>query len=309
MTKNNRKYYTAANISLLFSFAVAPLPYKLEVWDWIISLFINCVVYILFSLVIFNNKQPKPLTDLFLLFYLFFLSAKYIYNYNNYIKTYHSGILQWGNIILTIGLIIIFCSMGRIKSEKFIYPFAILVLLMIAATIILNIKNFSAANLYRRTPTLKNLDFFNITLFDYIIPLNVLVNEKDKNIKKSAISSVFWSFILVLIIIVLNFGCLKGDLLYSISPLQSLFRISTGNIVRNFDALFNYCLYFAYATGILLICCAYMKIKERFLLVGKSDLLLIFPFLFLISDTGYERMFFLQLIMVIIIFFGKEKVV
>ncbi len=290
----------------VFSLAMAIPRQKYSLWDWIITIVLNGLMYIVFSLVIFNSGNVKPLTDLFLLVFILLIISKNYILFSNYLKTYHRQISRTGNIILTVLLILMITNMDIEKLHKFRPIVTSMLCVMIVIVLLMNIKKFNPVNLY--IPSSYNkLSIVNITLFDYIVPLNIVLNYNNTKAKKSVIGFIFFQVITLSVFCIFIFGCLKGNLLYSLSPLQAAFQMTSVKLIKNFDAILNYYLYFSYFSAVLLNCCAYSIIKKRFSYTGKWDLLLIIPIAMVYPKFNNELFLIIQGLIVLLLFIGKER--
>lgn len=298
--------YILALCYSVFSFAMAVPSEKMSVYDWIVSIVLNGILYVFLSLIIFTDRKPQPIADLILLIYILLLIAKQLNYLNNYMKIYHRQTSTFGNIVITVVLLFIFSSMGYTKTAGLASPSAALTIILIVMLIFLNIGKINPANLNAKY-SLNTITYFNVTLFDYIIPMSLALYGGGKDTKKKAVFTVIIQMFVLIILTVVAFSCIKGDLLYSISPLQILFQVSSGNLIKNFDAIFNLLLYFSYFSSILLLVCAYSKIKQRFRYFSNADLFLILIFVMfagIISDFAW---FIIQLASAAVILAGSRK--
>ncbi|MBQ3008846.1 MAG: hypothetical protein IJD80_04570, partial [Oscillospiraceae bacterium] len=225
----------------------------------------------------------------------------------SYMVIYHRQSSDLWNFTATFILLFVLSSLPNIRINKLALPVSLLVFILVARAIVLNIKKVNPINLYS-TRILGKAGDYNITLFDYIIPLNIICRDNLSCSRKNVISFIILQFFTEIMLSIYAFSCLKGNLLYSISPLQMLFRISNGVLIDNFDAIFNLLLYFAYFSAIIVLMYAYNRIKQRFLYIGKYDLLLVPVFMIVIPIITADVWFVLQVLIAAIIFTGGKKV-
>ena len=117
-----------------------------------------------------------------------------------------------------------------------------------------------------------NIDIGYVTLFDFVLPLGICISEKKRG--KNRHSALFMMFFLLMIVFlaVFAYGCIKGNMRYSISPLQIVFQISSSRLVKNYDGIFTLCGLFMFYGSVILIYSAYRildfapkKYKDRIL--------------------------------------------
>ncbi len=307
MKNKNLSLYSLTFCYCVFSLAMVVLPGNYSATDWINAITINCIIYLFLAFFLFDGRENLPVTDLICLVYILLLISKQIYIFNSYTRTYHRQITGGGNILLTVFIILMLSMISADKQLNFSMPVLFMLVSMFIIIFFFNRNKFNPAHLYVEKVGNNSL-FVDVTLFDYIIPFNLRMNTSCKKHIKSTVYYIILFNILLIYVILFCFSCLKGDLMYSISPLQVLFQISSGELFNNFDRLFNYFLYFAYFSALLVNFIAYSRIKERFSYFNKLDLLAIVPLFLLVPYIDTVLWFILQCIVVMIIFFGRRKV-
>ena len=85
------------------------------------------------------------------------------------------------------------------------------------------------------------------------------------------------------------------------------FQIASTKYIRNYDAFFNFFLYFAWFASLAIIVIAYKTIKKDFGYFNNSELLLILPFM-LYANKINNYIVVIEIVVVLIMFFGKEKI-
>ena len=253
----------------VFSFAVYS-PYKnMSIYDWLKVFLIGTAIGVVAIVVAFHKKTISNWVQYVLMVYLIFLLSSKIYAVWRYTKMYHSRGTADAIMIVTAIFILIFVAYPYIEVKRFAIPLFIFSLMLIAFAILFNSSKINRYNLYMH---IKNTVFkheYRVTMFDYTVPFMLLGNKtKSSNQKNMILIFVLINFILVLVTLV-TFSCFRGDFMYSISPLQIAFQLSSTNSIRNFDGLFSFLLIFAYFATILLILWSLsqlnLKIKYRFL--------------------------------------------
>lgn len=287
-----------------FSLAVYVPVTEMSVYDWIFLTGFYTVIYIVLSLFVIHGQQQTPLGYLILILYLMALFAKQISSMYDYIKLFHGHRSGMAVVIISLlSLLILVFNKGNIT--KLAAPCFVMTAVLILFLLVLNAEKISAANLYQVQKIGRTK--YNATLFDYIIPYGIIANDIKNYNKKKVVKYIILSDFMLLMIVLLAFSCLSGDLLYSISPLQMLFQISTTELIKNFDALFNFLLFFGYFSAITVLTMAYRTVKEHFPYFNYSDLLLIIPLFLLYDKIGYGIMFLLEIIVSAIMFTARRK--
>ena len=287
----------------IFSFAVYMPEQKMNVYDWIRALAFNAVFNIVFVLVT-DNRKLAYWAQCIIMVYLVFLFSVQINKMYRYIQLYHNRNNEVSVLIMTMIFILIFVVFSKIEISKFSMPLFIFSRAILAILLILNMDKVSVYNLCSHPRLVKNNDISSVTMFDYINPMILISkNQRDYN-KKSLVEYQFLSNIGFIIITLAIFACFRGDYMYSISPLQVGFQITTTNFVRNFDGLFTFLLIFAYFAALLMILWAFKEISVKY----KYRFLLLAP-LFVIISLNFDTKLFLvlQLIAIIVLLAGRCK--
>ncbi len=306
MKSKNSIVYMMAFIYALFSYAVIIPDGRVTFTDWLITLAVNCIIGIIAALLVSDNRKILPLADLVILIYILFLISKTIAGMNRYMKIYHPQSPYAINIIITVVLIFTLYCYSGIKAEKLAAPVCTIALLILVMIVRLNISKANPSNLYIKSNS-SGMRIYNVTLFDYIIPLAVVLNSKHLLNRKKTTAFIFRLTFGLISVTVFIFSCINGNLLYSISPLQIAFQISSGSQIANFDAYYNFLLWFCYFASLILLMEAWRSIKTRFKYFNGTELFLIIPMVLLagrISDLVGLIMFVTS---VIFMSLGKRK--
>jgi len=306
MKSKNYIVYTMAFIYVLFSYAVTISPGIMTFNDWFIVLVFNCVISIIAALLISDNRKILPLADLVILIYILFLISKTIAGMNRYMKIYHPQAPLAINIIITAALIFTLYCYSGVKAEKLAAPVCAIAFFILVMIVRLNITKANPSNLYIRSNSTR-MRISNITLFDYIIPLAVILNSKHSLNRKKITAFIFLLTFALISVTVFVFSCISGNLLYSISPLQIAFQISSGSQIANFDAYYNFLLWFCYFASLILLMEAWRNVKTRFKYFNGTELFLIIPVVFLIDDMSETLWFILFIIAAGFMAMGKRK--
>lgn len=288
-----------------FTFAVTAVSEKTYAITWVLKLAVSALFYACFILLLGDKRKFKPLCRMFVIIYLLFLMSKQIYIISDYMRTYHGRSSAVSTLVITAMLIIMFVKIKGTDISYLYLPLFFITLMLIIIVLVLNLPKVSRYNLLSadRNVSIQN----NITMFDYIIPYLIIINSHKDKSKSKAIILIFTSAFCFLLITLYAFMCVKGDLLYSLSPLQMLFQLSSTELVRNFDALFNFLLYFSYFATLVALMKAYNLLKESFTYFNSADLLLIIPFFIFMPLLNHIPIFIFEIAIGIIMLFGREK--
>lgn len=287
-----------------FSFSVYEPIGKMNIYSWFMLLTLNSMIYIFITLFLGDNYRLKPLCQFAILIYIFYLIGAQTIKMWKYINLYHSRTSVFSTIIVTAVVILLLINTDSDRITDLYLPISFMLFLLIIAVFFLNISKVSRYNLNYSDKEL----FMNnyITLFDYIIPYNLIKKQGNKKTRESSFLFIIKSNLILFSLVIYAFLCVKGDLLYRLSPLQMLFRISATNYVRNFDAMFNFLLYFAYFGTLTALILAYKSVKKQFSYFSKYDILLVIPMMYLFILFNVPILF-IELLMMILILLGREK--
>ncbi len=289
---------------MLFSFAVCENGKRLNVYNWLFTIGLCSAIYVLYIILTVDGKKIKPLAGLYLLLYIIYLIAVQTDKMYKYMKIYHGQTSAVSTAAVTIAAFIVFVLYDNTDITRLYLPLSAMIILLLLVVTVLNFDKVSRCNLALNSNEIKLTG--NITLFDYIVPFIIISNTCKSVNRKKAIGFILKSWRIISVITIFCFMCLSGNLLYSISPLQAVFQITSTNLIRNYDALFNYLLYFSYFAALILLFTAYKRIKSDFEYTGKWDLLLTIPFLMTGLAESYYISVIAEIIGVLAIFFGKE---
>ncbi len=304
-TKINYIYFLAFCYSI-FTFAVFIPSSASDAKSWILSLFFSGIVEIIIIYISNTGKQCKPLANLFILIYLFVLMARQIANMCEYMKLYHGQRAGLATIIIGFSIIVICALMDKEKIILLSYPVFAMIIIMLLLCVVLNFTKINSMNIYKDFPIYTNIKE-NIIMFDNILPVILWLNFKGiKNKKQISLFVIIQKSFLILLSL-FCFLCLSGNLMYNVSPLQALFQISSTKFIRNYDAFYNFFLFFGFFSSIITLTLIYKLIKTNFNYTNYSDLLLPVVFLFLQNYMDNYIWFIMEILITVIVFIGKEK--
>ena len=201
----------------------------------ILGLMVLCFAsYILSKLINTINFE----NGLLKIFSLVILSVRLVYiicGYIQYHRTFYGDGAVWLLVFTVLTAVVVYGKNKRIYTVYIwflISNICIIFLLMLLSADLIN-----AANIY----SVNSLSvIYPDTMFVFSDVFTIALIIKDKKEKALVQHSFLLITLTVLVGITLLQGlCIKGDLLYSISPLQSLVQIFSGKTVKRYDYIFN----------------------------------------------------------------------
>ena len=281
----------------VFSFAVY-LPYKnMSIYDWLKVFWVGTAIGVFAIVVAFHKKTISNWVQCVLMVYLIFLLSSKIYAVWRYTKMYHSRKTADAIMIVTAIFILIFVVYTNVRIERFAPPLFIFSTMIIIIAILFNWDKMSRYNLYFCTENTEATAIYCVTMFDYIVPV-VYLGKKLKCINRKNMILFFILINLSLILLTFFiFGCFRGNFVYSITPLQVVFQLSSTKTIQNFDGLFSFFLIFAYFAAILLIIWSLNQVNIK----SKYGFLFLIP-LFVVFSANISEIYLFIIEVVIILF-------
>ncbi|MBR5520814.1 MAG: hypothetical protein IKU54_02350 [Oscillospiraceae bacterium] len=298
-------FFLAASYTL-FSFATYISDDKINLHGWLISIFLSGVVNILASMIIFGNKKAYKTVYFVGTIYLYLVFFKTVNSMNSYMQMYYSRHSVIITVIVTLLMLILLKGMTQLSLERLALPVAYIGLFMIMLIFLLNCNKVNPINLYS-SDTAVYASEINVTLFDYIIPLALMT---DYNTKKDRIFFIKLNTFIVFIISILTilvFSCLKGDIMYSISPLQIAFQLPVGLQIFNFEAIYSCFLWFCYFSGLILLTISHNNVLLNGVKSLKSSLLALILAVWIQSFMSEKLWGVMNLLIVILLYFTVKR--
>ena len=288
----------------VYSFAVCLPDNKMGLNDWLMVISLNAVVNIVLILLSTANKNLSGWAQNIILVYFIFLFSKQIYKMWSYLKLYHGRQNGDSIVYVTILLILIFVVYPDLNTSRFSLPLFCFTVGIFVVILLFLAGKASRYNIYMHTSAYTQNSIFSVTMFDYIIPLLFINNQKYKISKINMIKYVFIVNIVLILAIIFIFSCFRGEYMYSISPLQIGFQVLSSDYVRNFDGVFTFLLIFAYFASVTVI---YEAIKETNHKYKYVFLLLIPIFFMLVSSLSPFGFLSVDLLILLVIITGRCK--
>ncbi len=207
----------------------------------IISMCIAAAVILLFQMIDSNNKVIK-ITG------IVFVAARFvnlILKALSYYETFH-GDSTIGILFFTACIIIIYKKYSVDKIHLSYVFYAVFNVILVTFILILSLENISVTNIYKNSLT---VEFSPYKLFCFADIFTIMFIVKNKRqlryiqFKYTLLATMAFVFITIL-----QGLCIDGNILYSISPLQALMQIYTGETIKRYDyiiAVFQTMNYFA----------------------------------------------------------------
>ncbi len=306
MIKTNYNFLLYLSFSFsIFDFATTLLNNEVYTFEWIISIAISSVLSLFVAMIILKRKTDFKIMNFIIIIYIFCIIIRYINRFSTYVDEMHSVNSFFGIAILSIGVILYLLKFHKESFERISPIILFITVLMLLIVFLINFNKIQAVNIYvQEKIVLLNINI--IKVYDWVIPLCLLEKEKKTN-KSKIYKFIITNGILLMFISVFRGFSIRGNSLYSLSPLHSLFSISKGITIQRFDYLFTLFLIICMFSVFLLNIAVINKIRNNNEYIKKRYLFILFILAFLISYfTSIISNFYLALV---IIFFINLNVV
>ena len=284
----------------LFSLTVNTPVDKTDVYSWIWRIGFKSRIYIIYCMLLSKNRSLKPIVSNIVAVYIIFLIAKQIADITHYMGIYHNSALS--TCVVSLILILIFVSSDNDIIIRTAYPLWIMTVLSLMVLFLFNINKATPYNLY----SISTVKLYNVTLFDYFVPMIIILNNLELNFKNTAFSNILTVALANIFLIIFSFSVFSGNYLYSISPLQALFQISGTDLIRNFDAMYSFFVLFMYFGTLSMLLWAYKILTIKNKVTQYGFLFLMIPFLFF-NTLVSKFLVIVEMFVVVIIFWGRKE--
>lgn len=192
-----------------------------------------------------------------------FIFYKLIINaikFSEYFSVFH-GINSDVIIFFTLVLIIVCIWLKETSIVQMSSFFIVINFVIFILFVTLSFDKINVINLYSTSTDIR-LDINKFIFFDEIIIINLLFENSIKRIKygvKFLLSTVS----IIAFFTLLQGFCIKGNVLYSILPLQSLMQIFSGNTIKRYDYILSLLQSFNYYAAIIFLMWGFTNIKTR----------------------------------------------
>lgn len=233
----------------------------------ICGIVISCLISFLLALIINIINFKINIFRYIALSMIFFRLVYMVYRYVQYYQTFY-GSGSAGIILLTItvaALLIVYKNTAAAPIYDF---FLISNILMIFALIIMSAGRLNAANIYSLY-SINNDCLDTASVFFDVFTIAVFAADKKDRVymQKNFLLAVLFAFTGITL---LQGLCIKGNLLYSLSPLQALVQIFSGEVVKRYDYFFAVMFTVNYFGAIMLYVLAAIKLIDKEKAVEKN---------------------------------------
>ncbi len=284
--KQNSLIYLSFAFSI-FDFATTLLNNTIYTFEWVASIGVSTILSFLVLFISLKIKKNSKVINWILIIYSFTIIIRYLIRFSEYIDIKHSTNSLLSISILSFFIIIYLFKFHKESFERISPIILLVVIIMLLMAFVLNYDKIQAVNIYIQDRMLL-LNVNIIKVYDWVIPLAILYkNEKCNN--KKCYSFLFLNSIILVFISIFRGLCIRGEILYSYSPLHSIFTISKGETIQRFDYIFTVFLIICFFSVLLLNIALINKIKTEYSYISKSNIIILFVVAMIIS--GFNNIF------------------
>ncbi len=233
--------------------------------DRIIHTLISFAIFFIFIYILQYINWSKGILKYIVALALFIRAGYMIYAFTHYFQTFY-GSNTVALIILSVAVAIMVYSLDDNKISQLYGFFLILNIFMITVIVILSADRFNVANIYTN-----NTDFifsFSKTyIFFDVITLAAVLQERKQRVYAQKRYMVLSTMFIVTVTLIQGL-CVRGNMLYSVSPLQSLFQVYSGNTIKRYDYLFAIIQTINYFAAIIL----YINAVRKLFITQKEEM-------------------------------------
>lgn len=293
-------------MSSVFKFIMADTQQMLYTNQRIFMIIVSFAVNILLIFLLNTSNEKIYIIKFLTIIFILFSIVKNYFIFNNYIAIYHG---YKSSLILFFTFVIIIYALNFYHNNIIqIVPFLFAInVFMIGLSLVLTFNKINPGNLYAANSGIM-FDFKQIYIMDELLMLNILLIDNKKQFKKSAFQAVYICFTIFFIFTMLQGLILRGNTLYSISPLQAIAQISYNLTIKRYDYIFTSLWTFNYFSSIFISISAYRALKQSMKISNNTDILLIVPCVFLMAQIDYYVVLIVQLAVIAIYLLGNKKV-
>lgn len=254
-----------------FTVAVSAENYSTKSWLFNIGLYcrLRCVVILLPQ----GNSFSK-IEKLFIGLFLIFLIAKSTAAASTYMKNYNSEYTALSTVIITVITVVFFLFAGEKKSDMYIKSMFIMICIMVFVVLLSNYKKLNAINIYSRREE-RQTPCHIMRIFNFLVPMIILTNKREKQM---APLNIIMRLTVTALFTVFAYMAVKGNLMINMSPMAVLFTVSSGKMIRNYDAIYNFLMFFNLSAVVGIYTWAFYKLG-----VKKRLMMLLLPIYFAVN--------------------------
>ena len=249
-----------------------------DLWQWLIFLMANFLLYGVYFALVPGSGHLGKLHAMLLNFYIIRIIARKIYRMYFYMQTYHGQSALPATAAISAAVIITGLNMFRQENRRLAKIMFLFTALLLALAFFLNREKADGINVYNIVRYTGRSVYLNV--FDFAVPMLISAEYTGKGEKAENLAFAAAVFGFFAVVSVFAFCCVGGNILYSLSPLQMLFQLSATSLIKNYDAIYNLFLFFAFFAALTALVNGLKKVKEDFTHFGNNDLLAVIPLVF-----------------------------
>ena len=177
-----------------------------------------------------------------------------------YYTTFH-GDNTLGILILACSLIVLLKQVDADKLHVSYVYFVAVNVLMFFLILLLSFNRLSVVNIYSNS-TGFNFSLNKLFFFSDIFVVMLVTNDKKQRVCIQ-LKYILFTTAAIVFVTILQGLCISGNLLYSISPLQSLMQIFTGETIKRYDYIISIMMTMNYFAAVILYICVFKSIHLR----------------------------------------------
>ena len=257
----------------VFDFTVAVSAENGGTKSWLFNIGVYCRLRCVVILLPQGNSFSK-IEKLFIGLFLIFLIAKSTAAASTYMKNYNSEYTALSTVIITVITVVFFLFAGEKKSDMYIKSMFIMICIMVLVVLLSNYKKLNAINIYSRREE-RQTPCHIMRIFNFLVPTVILTDKREK---QRAPLNIIMRLTVTGLFTVFAYMAVKGNLMINMSPMAVLFTVSSGKMIRNYDAIYNFLMFFNLSAVVGIYTWAFYKLG-----VQKRLMMLLLPIYFAVN--------------------------
>ena len=257
----------------VFDFTVAVSAENGSTKSWLFNIGVYCRLRCIVVLLPQGNNFSK-IEKLFIGLFLIFLIAKSTAAASTYMKNYNSEYTALSTVIITVITVVFFLFAGEKKSDMYIKSMFIMICVMVFVVLLSNYKKLNAINIYSRREE-RQTPCHVMRIFNFLVPAVILTDKREK---QRAPLNIIMRLTVTGLFTVFAYMAVKGNLMINMSPMAVLFTVSSGKMIRNYDAIYNFLMFFNLSAVVGIYTWAFYKLG-----VQKRLMILLLPIYFAVN--------------------------
>ncbi len=257
----------------VFDFTVAVSVENSSTKSWLFNIGVYCRLRCIVVLLPRGNSFSK-IEKLFIGLFLILLIAKSTAAASIYMKNYNSEYTALSTVIITVITVVFFLFAGEKKSDMYIKSMFIMICIMVFVVLLSNYKKLNAINIYSRREEIQTPCHI-MRIFNFLVPTVILTDKREK---QRAPLNIIMRLTVTALFTVFAYMAAKGNLMMNMSPMAVLFTVSSGKMIRNYDAIYNFLMFFNLSAVVGIYTWAFYKLG-----VQKRLMMLLLPIYFAVN--------------------------